>query len=68
MQRTDGDETNSSAQPAQPAEGVQVYQGRPTETLGSGGGTGEVSYEVSCCGFCWSSSFDLASLVKPFAE
>ncbi|KAG2339682.1 WD40 repeat-like protein [Suillus weaverae] len=51
MQRTDGDETNSSAQSVQPAAGVQGSQGRRTEAQGSSGGTGEVSYEVSCCGF-----------------
>ncbi|KAG2034055.1 hypothetical protein BDR03DRAFT_966082 [Suillus americanus] len=51
MQRTDGNGTNSSAQPAQPVAGVQGSPGRPTETQGSSDGTGEVFYEVSCCGF-----------------
>lgn len=48
MQRTDGDETNSSEQPAQPAAVVQGSQGQSMETSGSSGGIGEVSYEVSC--------------------
>jgi hypothetical protein len=51
MQRTNGNETNSSAQPVQPVAAVQGSQGRPTETQDASGGTGEVSYEVSCCGF-----------------
>ncbi|KAG2747516.1 WD40 repeat-like protein [Suillus brevipes Sb2] len=51
LQRTDGDETNSSERPAQPAAVVQGSQGQSTETSGSSGGIGEVSYEVSCCGF-----------------
>ncbi|KAG2034032.1 hypothetical protein BDR03DRAFT_966020 [Suillus americanus] len=49
MKRTDGNETNRSAQSAQPAAaGIQGPEGRRTETSGR---TGEVSCEVSCCGF-----------------
>ncbi|KAG1803346.1 WD40-repeat-containing domain protein [Suillus subaureus] len=44
MQRTDGNETTSSAQPGQPAAGVQGSQERPIEAQGSSGGTGEVYY------------------------
>ncbi|KAG1803345.1 WD40-repeat-containing domain protein [Suillus subaureus] len=51
MQRTGGNETNSSAQQAQPAAGIQGSEGLPTERQGSSGGTEEVFYEVSCCGF-----------------
>jgi hypothetical protein len=52
MQRNkDKNETNTSAQPAQPVAGVQGSQKRPTEKQDSSGGTGECSYEVSCCGF-----------------
>ncbi|KAG0696411.1 hypothetical protein DFH29DRAFT_1072083 [Suillus ampliporus] len=50
MQRTNGNEADSSTHPGQPVAGVQGPQGRPTETQGSTGGTGEVSYEVNCCG------------------
>ncbi|KAG0696421.1 hypothetical protein DFH29DRAFT_1004590 [Suillus ampliporus] len=51
MQRTNGNEPGSSMHPGQPVAGVQGPQGQPTQTHGSTGGTGEVSYEVSCCGF-----------------
>ncbi|KAG2341988.1 WD40 repeat-like protein [Suillus weaverae] len=51
MQRINGNQTNSSTQPGQPAAGAQESQARPTETQQSIGETGEVSYEVSCCGF-----------------
>ncbi|KAG1797277.1 uncharacterized protein BJ212DRAFT_1489015 [Suillus subaureus] len=51
MQCTDGNETDIPAQLAQPAVGIQGYEGQPTETQGSSGRTGEVSYEVNCCGF-----------------
>ncbi|KAG0696409.1 hypothetical protein DFH29DRAFT_951063, partial [Suillus ampliporus] len=50
MQRTNGNEADSSTHTGQPVAGVQGPQGRPTETQGSTGGTGEVSYEVNCCG------------------
>ncbi|KAG0696413.1 hypothetical protein DFH29DRAFT_1072085 [Suillus ampliporus] len=50
MQRMNGNEADSSTHPGQPVAGVQGPQGRPTETQGSTGGTGEVSYEVKCCG------------------
>ncbi|KAG0697088.1 WD40-repeat-containing domain protein [Suillus ampliporus] len=50
MQRTNGNEAGSSTHPGQPVAGVQGPQERPTEIQGSTGGTGEVSYEVNCCG------------------
>ncbi|KAG2060020.1 WD40 repeat-like protein [Suillus hirtellus] len=61
MQRANGNQTNSSTQPGQPAAaaqgsqaGAQGSQARPTETHQSTGGRGEVSCEVSCCGFYFS--------------
>ncbi|KAG0699791.1 kinase-like domain-containing protein, partial [Suillus ampliporus] len=52
MQRTS--QADSSTQPGRPAAGGQGSQGRPTEIQGSTGGTGEFSYEVSCCGCLFS--------------
>ncbi|KIK42312.1 hypothetical protein CY34DRAFT_153813 [Suillus luteus UH-Slu-Lm8-n1] len=54
-QHANGNQAGSSAQASQPqaVSGTQVSQGRPTEivTQASSGGTGDTSYEVSCCGF-----------------
>ncbi|KAG2743305.1 hypothetical protein P692DRAFT_201795013 [Suillus brevipes Sb2] len=54
-QHANGNQAGSSAQAGQPqpVSGTQVSQGRPTEnvTQASSGGTGDTSYEVSCCGF-----------------
>ncbi|KAG2065994.1 WD40 repeat-like protein [Suillus decipiens] len=54
VQHTNGSQAGSSTQSSQPqaALGIQVSQGRQTETVaqGSSGGTREVSCEVRCCG------------------
>ncbi|KAG2747526.1 WD40 repeat-like protein [Suillus brevipes Sb2] len=53
-QHANGNQAGSSTPVGQPqaVPGAQVSQGRPTETQGAGGGTGDVSYDgVSCCGF-----------------
>lgn len=55
MQRANGNEAGSSTQPiqSQVVPGTEVPQGRLTETQDSSGGTGDISYEVRCCGlFC----------------
>ncbi|KAG2738065.1 hypothetical protein P692DRAFT_20928051, partial [Suillus brevipes Sb2] len=51
-QHANGNQAGSSTQAgqAQPVSGTQVSQG-PTAMQGAGGGTGDVSYEVNCCGF-----------------
>ncbi|KAG2752847.1 WD40 repeat-like protein [Suillus brevipes Sb2] len=51
-QHANSNQASSSAQVGQPqaSPGTQVSQG-PTETQGAGGGMGDVSYEVNCCGF-----------------
>ncbi|KAG2067068.1 hypothetical protein BDR04DRAFT_1144516 [Suillus decipiens] len=52
MQRANGKEAGSSTQASQPqaVSGTEVSQGRPTETRVAGGGTGDDSNEVRCCG------------------
>ncbi|KAG2034057.1 hypothetical protein BDR03DRAFT_966095 [Suillus americanus] len=58
MQRANGNEADGSMRPGQPALGTQESPERPTqiqtETQGSTGGTGDVSYEVNCCGILFS--------------
>ncbi|KAG1803347.1 WD40-repeat-containing domain protein [Suillus subaureus] len=58
MQRANGNEANSSIRPGQLAPGAQGSQERPaqnqTQTQGLTGGTGDVSYEVNCCGLLFS--------------
>ncbi|KAG2034036.1 hypothetical protein BDR03DRAFT_966041 [Suillus americanus] len=54
MQRANGKEADGSMRPGQPAPGTQGSQERPTQiqtqVQGSTGGTGDVPYEVNCCG------------------
>ncbi|KAG2029951.1 hypothetical protein BDR03DRAFT_975299 [Suillus americanus] len=58
VQHTNGNEAGSSTQAGQPQvlPETQVSEGRPTEPQGAGGRTGDVSYEVSCCGFRYRST------------
>jgi hypothetical protein len=54
MQRANGNEAGSSTQPSQVVSGTDVPQGRLTETRDSSCGTGDVAYEVRCCGLFFS--------------
>ncbi|KAG2747531.1 hypothetical protein P692DRAFT_20736343, partial [Suillus brevipes Sb2] len=54
MQRANGNEAGSSTQPSQVVSVTEVPQGRLTETRGSSYGTGDVVYEVRCCGLFFS--------------
>ncbi|KAG0696418.1 hypothetical protein DFH29DRAFT_879372 [Suillus ampliporus] len=51
MQRTSGNNADSSTAQGQAIAQAQGSQGQPMQTHDLASGTGETSYEVSCCGF-----------------